>query len=578
MRDCSTLIEVLRTRAQHRPEQCAYTFLADGENETGHLTYGDLERRARVIAGWLQSRGLRGERALLLYPPGLEYISAFWGCLYAGVIAVPAYPPHRNRPMPRLSAIAADSAATVVLTTAEILAEVDQRVQQMPDLLALSWQATDMLDCAQMTAWCDPASGGDTLAFLQYTSGSTALPKGVMVSHANLVANQRMIQQAMSHDENLVLVSWLPPYHDMGLIGGLLQPIYVGGRSVSMPPLAFLKKPWLWLKAISRYQGSITSGAPNFAYDLCVSKTSPEQRALLDLNRWRVAYNGSEPVRRETIGRFTETFAPCGFRPDAMCPVYGLAEATLIVTGHYNGSPPVFLTVQKAALEEHTVVAARSAEDAVQTLVSCGGAIRDQQIVIVHPETLVECRPGQIGEIWLGGQNITQGYWNRLDETAQTFGASLAGSGRGPFLRTGDLGFLNGTELFVTGRLKDLIIIAGRNVYPQDIELTAERSHPAFQATASAAFGMPSDGVEQLAVAIEVKREHLRKLDSDEVIAAVRQAVAAEHQARVEHVLLVKPGGIPKTSSGKIQRRLCRLRWTAGELSVLENVAASPPQ
>lgn len=571
MRDRSTLVELLLTRAQHRPERCAYTFLADGENETGHLTYGELDGRARVIAAWLQSQGLTGERALLLYPPGLEYVSAFWGCLYAGVIAVPAYPPHRNRPMPRLSAIAADAEAAVVLTTAEILTEVNQRVQQMPDLRALCWQSTNTLDGDLMSAWRDPESGGDTLAFLQYTSGSTAAPKGVMVSHANLVANQRMIQQAMSHDEELVLVSWLPPYHDMGLIGNLLQPIYVGGRSVSMPPVAFLKKPLLWLTEISRHQGRVTSGAPNFAYDLCVSRTSPEQRASLDLSRWRVAYNGSEPVRKETIERFTESFAPAGFRPEAMYPCYGLAEATLIVTGGRSASRPVFLTVQKAALEEHAVVAATGADDAVQSLVGCGRTILDQQIVIAHPETLAECAPGQIGEIWVAGPNVTKGYWNRSEETAQAFDAYLSRSGGGPFLRTGDLGFLDHGELFITGRLKDLIIIAGRNIYPQDVELTSEKSHAAVQPGASAAFAVTASGPEQLGVALEVKREHCQKLDPDEVVAAVRQAVAAEHQVRVERVILVRPAGIPKTSSGKIQRRLCRSKWLAGELDTLQN-------
>jgi len=571
---CSTLVDVLRARAQYHPDKCAYTFLAEGDSETAHLTYADLDRRSRVIAGWLQSRGLTGERALLLYPPGLEYISAFWACLYAGVIAVPAYPPHRNRPTPRLSAIAADAAAAVVLTTAEIVAQLNQRVQQTPDLQALPWQPTDTLDGEVMAAWRDPELDGSALAFLQYTSGSTALPKGVMVSHGNLMANQRMIQQSMSHDEDLILVSWLPPYHDMGLIGNLLQPIFAGGRSVSMPPVAFLKRPWLWLKAISHYQGYITSGAPNFAYDLCVNKTTPEQRASLDLSRWRVAYNGSEPVRKETIEQFTETFAPCGFRPEAMFPCYGLAEATLIVSGGHNASRPVFHTVRKSALEEHSVVAADSPGDAMQTLVGCGHSILDQQIVIAHPETLAECPVGRIGEIWLRGPHIAQGYWDRPEETAQAFGA-LLDSEEGCFLRTGDLGFLKDGELFITGRLKDLIIIAGRNIYPQDIELTAEKSHAAFQTSACAAFGVPAGGVEQLAVALEVNREHLRSVVMDEVIAAVRQAVAAEHQARVEHVLLVRPGGIPKTSSGKIQRRLCRSRWTAGELDVLQAISAN---
>ena len=567
-REFSTLIELLRWRALRQPEQRAYTFLLDGEVETGYLTYGELDCRARSIAVALQSCGAGGERALLLYPPGLEYIAAFFGCLYAGVVAVPAYPPQFNRPMPRLQAIVADAQATVALTTTQSLSNASRQFAHVPDLKTLRWLATDNLTGDLEDNWQEPAVTNDTLAFLQYTSGSTAAPKGVMVSHGNLLHNQQLIQKAFEHTEQSTVVGWLPLFHDMGLIGNMLQPLYVGIGCILMSPIAFLQRPLRWLQAISRYKAT-TSGGPNFAYDLCVRKITPEQRAILDLSSWEVAFNGAEPLRAETLDRFAAAFEPCGFRRKAFYPCYGMAETTLIVSGGITAAAPVLQTVEGAALEQNRVVPACGENDGTQTLVGCGQPLQDMQIVIAHPETFTRCLPDEVGEIWVAGSSVTQGYWNRTEETERIFNAYLSDTGEGPFLRTGDLGFLKEGELFITGRLKDLIIIRGRNHYPQDIEWTVERSQLVLQPTCNAAFSLNVAGEERLGVAAEVKRSCLRNLDVEEVIAAIRQAVAENHELQVYAVLLLKTGSIPKTSSGKIQRHACRTGFLNGSLDVV---------
>lgn len=583
----STLVELLRWRALHQSAQRAYTFLVDGEAEEVSLTYGELDHQARVIGAQLQRLGAAGERALLLYPPGLEYIAAFLGCLYAGVVAVPAYPPHParlDRTLPRLQAIVRDAGALVALTTTPILSMFESAAVQMPDFQRMRWVATDTLSDDLAQSWHEPAIGSDTLAFLQYTSGSTASPKGVMVSHGNLMYNQRMIQNAFEHTEHSTVVGWLPLYHDMGLIGNVIQPLYVGFPCILMPPALFLQRPYRWLRAISRYRAT-TSGAPNFAYDLCVRKITPEQRATLDLGSWDLAYNGAEPIRSETVEQFIATFAPCGFRLEAFYPCYGLAEATLFVSGGLKASRPVLHTVQATALEHHRVVADSPQNKDSRTLVGCGRTWLDQEIIVVDPESLTPCPPDRVGEIWVSGPNIAQGYWNRPEETERTFRAYLADSGRGPYLRTGDLGFLKDGELFVTGRIKDLIIIGGVNHYPQDIEWTVEKSHPAIRPGCCAAFSVDVAGQEQVVVVAEVERRYQptqgqiaatsdsgsyrQPLDTQAVIRAVRQAVAEEHDVPVHSVVLLKTGGIPKTSSGKIQRHACRAAFLAGALDVL---------
>lgn len=563
---CSTLVDVLRYRTLHQPEQVAFTFLPDGETVGESLSYRELEERSRAIASQLQALGLSGERALLLYPPGLDYLVAFFGCLYAGVVAVPAYPPRNQRNTPRIQAVVADAQASIALTTTVILSQVQSLLAQKTDR-DLQWLTTDSLASGIEDSWQEPFINTDTLAFLQYTSGSTGTPKGAMLSHGNLLHNAAMTYRLMGHSLNSKFISWLPTYHDMGLIGGILQPLYGGFPCILMPPAAFLQRPYRWLQAISRYQGT-TSGAPNFAYELCIHKITPEQQEQLDLSSWNVAFNGAEPIRQDTLERFSTKFAACGFRPSAFYPCYGMAEATLMVTGSHKTTPPVIKTIQKTALENNQAIAA-SSENEDCTLVGCGQTLPDQQIVIANPQTCTSCLPSEVGEIWVLGPSIGHGYWNRLEDTEQTFRAYLSDTGAGPFLRTGDLGFLDNGELFVTGRAKDLIILRGRNLYPQDIELTAERSHLALRLGSSAAFAVEVGNEERLVVVQEL--EFRAKPNLEEVTAAIRQAVAQEYEVQVYAVVLIKPGTIPKTSSGKIQRRACRADFLAGNLDIVNS-------
>jgi acyl carrier protein len=564
-----TLIDLLRYRAGHQSERRAYTFLADGEVAESYVNYEELDRRARDVAARLQTLGVTsGERVLLLYPPGLDYVAAFLGCMYAGVVAVPAYPPRLNRPIDRLQGIAADSKASVALTTTDIMSNLERRLAYAPEMKTLRWLSTD--DGEDVAGgWRRPEAGASTLAFLQYTSGSTAAPKGVMVTHGNLLHNLAMIYHGFGHTADSQMVSWLPPYHDMGLIGGVLHPLYGGFPAALMPPASFLQRPIGWLQAISRL-GADSAGAPNFAYDLCVRKITPEELTTLDLSNWTKAFNAAEPIRRETLERFAGAFAPCGFRWEAFYPAYGLAEATVFVSGGTKMDPPVELPVEGAGLERDRVVAASSTEGkGIRTLVGCGRALADQKIVVVDPGSLTRCPPDRVGEVWVSGPSVAQGYWGKVKETKSTFRARLADTGEGPFLRTGDLGFLHHGELFVTGRLKDLIIFRGRNHYPQDIEQTVEQSHVALRPGCGAAFSVQSGEGEQLVIVHELERRYVRSADTDEVIVAVRRAVAKHHELEIHAVALVRTGSIPKTSSGKIQRRGTKAAYLEGTLPVV---------
>ncbi|HVF42738.1 MAG TPA: amino acid adenylation domain-containing protein [Pyrinomonadaceae bacterium] len=577
-----TLVELLSMRARQHPGRRAYTFLADGEGEEVSLTYGELERQARAVGAALQSAGAEGGRVLLLYPSGLEYVAAFFGCLYAGAVAVPVYSPRANRTLSRLQGIAADAAPKVALTTSTILSRMDDAGRRVLEPGGGRWVATDAIDADSAARWREPEVGGDTLALLQYTSGSTSAPKGVMVSHANLLHNERMIQRAFGQTEQSVIVSWLPLYHDMGLIGGVLQPLYLGAECVLMSPASFLQRPLRWPEAISRYRAT-TSGGPDFAYGLCVAKSSEEERAALDLSSWGVAFNGSEPVRAETLEQFASAFAPCGFRREAFQPCYGLAEATLFVSGGKGSALPTVRAFQPDALEKNRAVEVREGGGPARALVSSGRALPEARVVVVDPEERAECAPGQVGEIWVAGSSVAAGYWNRPEETERTFGARTTEAGAGPFLRTGDLGFLHEGELFVTGRLKDLIIIRGLNYYPQDIELTVERSHAALRPHGSAALSVEAAGRERLVVVAEVKR-HSRG-DAPAVFESIRRAVGEQHELTPHAVVLIAQGALPKTSSGKVRRQACKEAFLRGELKAeaewrepeREEVSGEPP-
>lgn len=551
----------------HQPNDRAFTYLTDGESDEIVLTYAELERRSRAVAAKLVSLGLIGERALLLYPPGLDFITAFFGCIFAGVVAVPAYPPRRNRNMNRIQAIVDDAQAKIAMTDAATLERIGTILDETPDLRKLIWLATDTLDTQLADGWKSPDVHGDTLAFLQYTSGSTGTPKGVILTHANLLHNSALIAYAFEHTRSGSGVFWLPSYHDMGLIGGILQPLFVGRPNVLMSPVAFLQKPFRWLSAISRYRATI-SGGPNFAFDLCVRKITPEQRATLDLSSWNLAFNGAEPVLASTLDAFTKMFEPCGFRREAFYPCYGMAEATLIVSGGLRAALPVVRTFDGKSLENNTVVDALPDEADSRELVGCGGNLLDQRIVIADRDKQASVPDDCVGEVWVAGPSVAQGYWNQPEATAKTFHAFLKDTGEGPFLRTGDLGFLKDGELFITGRLKDLIIIRGRNYYPQDIEQTVGNAHPLIRPGQGAAVVVSVGGRERLAIVFEVERG--KNHNFPEIMDVIRREVAAEHELPVDAIVLIKAGSVPKTSSGKIQRHACKEGFFDGTLSEVE--------
>jgi amino acid adenylation domain-containing protein len=555
-RQAATLVDVLHNRAALHPGRSAYVYLQDGEQEESLLTYGDLDRRARAIAAHLQQAGLAGQRVLLLYPSGLEFIAAFWGCLYGGVVPIPSYPP-LHRTLPKLRAIIRDAAPLAALSTQAIRSKCFPLFDLSPEFRSLNWIVTDDLADALADEWRKPELDETRMALLQYTSGSTAMPKGVMVSHRSLLHNQSLIQQGFNQNAQSVIVGWLPLYHDMGLIGNVIQPIYLGTRCILMSPVAFMQKPWRWLQAISHYRAT-TSGGPNFAFDLCVRKITPQQLDALDLSCWDVAFNGAEPIRHETLTRFTDTFAACGFRPRAWAPCYGLAEATLFVSGGIRHSRTIVHSFKTRALEQGRVKV--EASDNAKAIISCGRPLSEQLIQIVNPKTLQSCAQDEIGEIWISGASVAQGYWNRPEESRETFAARLKDCEAPRFLRTGDFGFLHQGELFITGRLKDLLVIRGRNHYPQDIEQTVEQCHTGLRINSCAAFSVERNGEERLVIIQEVE-PRASSLDTESVIAAIRRAVAEQHELQAYVVLLVKAGSISKTTSGKIQRRLCQERF-----------------
>ncbi len=569
---CSTLVELLRLRARRQPDRLAYAFLA-GDGAVGNrLTYADLDRRAAGLAAALAEICTPGDRALILYPSSLDYVVALFGCLYAGVVAIPAYPPGPMRPISRLRAIAADATVKVVL------AENRTGLAGAAELEAVSWLTAGGHQ-GRAADGRAPRPAADDLAVLQYTSGSTSLPKGVAVSHRSALLNLARLEDGWEHGPESVAVTWLPIFHDMGLVFGILRPLRGGFPCYLMTPTSFLERPLRWLAAISRYRGT-ESAVPNFALDHCVRQSTPHERQGLDLSTWELAVVGAEPVRAATLQRFAEAFGPHGLSPGALCPGYGQAEATLKVSTVPKGQEPVTFHLDAAALEGHRVREVEPGTPGARVLVGCGRAARGARAVIVDPERRTRRAAREVGEIWVADDSLAEGYWNRPQETEETFRASLA-DGEGPFLRTGDLGFVLRGELVITGRLKDLIIIRGENHYPQDIEQTVERSHPALRPACGAAFPVArcdleaesEDSEEVLVVVQGVERRKLRGVDPGEVLEAVRQAIRENHGLHAEAVVLVPPGRVVKTSSGKIARRACRTAFLAGELE-----PAAPPR
>ncbi len=572
MLDPGTLVDLLRRRVEERPDQTAYVVLGRTGAEESRVKYRELDRRARAIAACLQAQGAAGRRVLLLGPPGWEYFSAFLGCVYAGAIAVPTQV-SGARGVDRLGPLAADAEAEFALTAGLAADRFDKKLATMPELRSIRRLGTDQIVDELADEWRDPCLSPDSIAFLQYTSGSTASPRGVMVTHRSLLFNERLIQGAFGQDEDSVIVSWLPLFHDMGLIGGAIQPLYAGATCVLMAPGTFLQRPVRWLEAISTYRAT-TSGGPNFAYDLCVRRIGEEERAGLDLSCWRTAFNGSEPVRAETLDRFAAAFAPCGFKREAFHPCYGLAEATLLVTGGKVAKAPRVLSASAPALARGRLEAA-AAGGACRPLVSSGRVLGGQRLLAVAPAARTPCAPGEIGEIWISGPGVAAGYWNQPAETGRTFQAALAGEGKegkDRFLRTGDLGCIVDGELFVTGRLKEMMILRGRNHYPQDLEETARAAHPALAGSPAAAFAVEVEGEERL-VLVQEYEGRARDLRAAELLGAIRVVLAEEHEVKLHAAVLVRFGTIPRTTSGKLRRGKCREEYLAGALTPLASLA-----
>ncbi|HUF60753.1 MAG TPA: AMP-binding protein [Verrucomicrobiales bacterium] len=560
-----TINDLLLTRRDQQPSALAYRFLGSGETETETISYADLAEEALRVAAALHRVGLKqGDRALLLFPAGIRYIAAFLGSLLAGVAAVPAYPPRPNRRDPRLLAIIRDAGARAVLTTTALQANVQERLGELGADSAPLCLASDNIEDAPLA---NPvAAGSSGLAFLQYTSGSTGSPKGVMVRHGNIVDNLAFIREAFSlHPESRCL-SWLPPFHDMGLIDGILEPLYLGSTGVLMPPTAFLQRPARWLQAISDYRIA-HSGGPDFGYLLCAEKVDPAAIDGAGLSCWESAYSGAEPVRPSTLDRFCQRFASLGFARRAFYPCYGLAEATLMVSGGSVDSDPVL-----RSFDASTLTTAQRAEPSHESgarailLPGVGHARRDTRIVVADPDTLLPRPERVIGEILVHGGGVASGYWNQPEESLAVFGAAVPGYPGKTFLRTGDLGFLDQGELFVTGRSKDLIIVRGENHYPQDLELTVENAHFAVRKGCVAAFTVDDEHGEQLVLVAEVERTALRNLDAVEVATVIREAISLEYELLARSIVLIRTGTIPRTSSGKIRRSACRQDWLDGAL------------
>jgi len=565
-----TLGDLLRHRAQRQPEDRAYVFLSDRGDETGSLTFFELHARARAVAFDLAARMRPGGRVLLVFPPGLDFMVGFFGCVLAGLIPVPMMAPRRNSARDATANIVADCGPEVALTNRELASSPRGNTLARFTDAGVACLLLDELGGTMPREAPDlPVPAASDIAFLQYTSGSTSAPKGVMVSHGNLIDNLEMINIAFGNTRQSTYVSWLPLYHDMGLVLNALATLYAGSLCVLLAPVTFMHRPMTWLRAIHHYRAEV-AGAPNFAFDLCVDRMIAEHATDLDLSCWSVAFNGAEPVRHDTIQRFTAAFAPLGFSARAVYPCYGMAEATLLISGRQRGLGPVTCTVSRACLRQNEVTEPTAVDDA-QVLVGCGGHLAGEQIAMVDPDTLRRLGPNRIGEIWVHGPNVAQGYWKNQDATAAAFHAAIDGEAGNRWLRTGDLGFLNAAgELFITGRVKDLLIIRGMNHYPQDIEATVQAAHPALRQHCGAAF-VVTDGHdnEKVAVVQEVERTSRNDIDPDEIGALIREAVANEHEVAVHHVVLVRPGAVPKTTSGKIQRSLTRRLWLENRLNLL---------
>ncbi|WP_307629582.1 fatty acyl-AMP ligase [Streptomyces turgidiscabies] len=560
----TTLPEALRVRGEKQPDSVAYVFLRDGEVPEESLTYGQLDRAARNRAAALEAAGHNGGTAVLLYPSGLEFVSTLLACMYAGIAGAPVQVPTRRRGMERVRRIADDAGATTILTTATVKRELEERFGDL--LTGLTLLDTESMRDHRADDWAGRPPGPDDIALLQYTSGSTGDPKGVEVTHANFRSNVAETVELWPVRSDGTVVNWLPLFHDMGLLFGVVMPLFSGIPAYLMAPQAFIRRPARWLEAISRFRGT-HSAAPSFAYELCARSAADTGFSPgLDLSSWRVAVNGAEPVRWATIRAFTEAYAPAGFRPEAMCPGYGLAENTLKLSGSPEDRVPTLLRLDAEALQESRVAPLAGPEAEGVPLVGCGATVPTSLVAIVDPGNGTEQPADRVGEIWINGPCVARGYHGRPADTSEVFGARIAGQeARGTWLRTGDLGFLHGGEVFIASRLKDVVIHQGRNFYPQDIELSAEMSDQALHPNCAAAFSLDDGQAERLVLLVEADGRALRNGGADALRARVHEAVWDRQRLRIDEIVLLRRGALPKTSSGKVQRRLARSRYLDGE-------------
>lgn len=589
MSEFNNLADVAAARAQELGDSPLYTFLETGDDLASEMSFAALDQRARSVAASLQAVSQRFDRYVLVLPPGLEYITAFWSCLYAGVCAVPLYPPMNPKHIGRMLSVMQDCDAKGVITLSSIAGMIKMWLAgQGTDPERFQWLTIDSLPLNQAAAWQRPAFDGSDVAFLQYTSGSTGEPKGVMVTHEGLVHNSGLIASAYQRvldtsgcDYPNRSVNWLPPYHDLGLIDGLLQPVYSGKQVVLMSPLAFLERPLRWLKAISKCRAT-TSGGPCFGYELCVRKIADEEAQGLDLSSWVCSYNAAEPIRKDVVARFNEKFGPHGYDRRSLQPVYGLAEATLIVAADCEWGHNYWISVDREALKQHVIVDSEGV--AGSDFISHGKPLGDTVIRIVNPDTGTQCCAGEVGEAWLAGRSMAIGYWGKDEVNTQIFKAYIKDAQgeavEGPFFRSGDLGFLteDGT-FFITGRLKDVIILRGKNHYPQDIEVSVFSAHAGLRKGGAAAFAIDAGDGEKLVI-VQEARSGLADEEQTAALLAAREAVVANHGVIPHDILLVEQNNIPKTSSGKIRRFKAREKYLDGSLkrikALLDVMPASP--
>ncbi len=568
VQQCTTYTDVIKNRTKEKPDHVVFRFLSDGVNENESFTYQQLETRSKALGAAMQKAGSKGDRVLLLFHPGLSYIASLYACFYSGFVAVPAYPPRRNRGIERIHTIVEDSEVEICLVSQQVYNDIQKNLQNDELLNQLQWIVYEDISDNEASKFNETIISADDVALLQYTSGSTGIPKGVMITQLNLLYNSEYIRQAYHHDSSLIGVNWLPVYHDMGLIGTVLQPAFVGGVSILMPAISFLKNPLVWLQAIDKHKAK-TVGGPNFTYDYCVQKTTEEERKNLDLSSVKVFFCGAEPIRKSTYKQFSEKFSISKSKEEQFYSCYGMAETTLIVTGGLPDEKPKYLVVDGNALSENRVEVIDKDKPGGMTLVGCGHTWMETKIEIVDPVTMMEREKNQVGEIWIAGPTIAAGYWNKPEETKRIFGAMLADTGEGPFLRTGDLGFFHENELYITGRLKDLIIIRGVNHYPNDIEYTIQNAIPELRQNGGAAFPVDEAGEEKLVIVQELERSALRDTDYNALIENIRQVITEEHELDVYSIVLIRTGSIPVTSSGKIQRRQTKYEFLNDDLSVV---------